>query len=154
MSMNKYTYQYAKPMDVSDIKRIYDLNVNKLHGVIRTIEEWKNMIDNHYFVVRLDNVICGWYRVDKEEGKYFLGMLQVDPAFYRQGVGTYILYRFEDMAKNSFLSEVFVHTTEDNKEAISLYLKNGYEIISHEECQTADGVTRDGLTLKKTLSYK
>ena len=63
--MNRYIYQSAIDKDAGDIKRIYDLNVEKLHGVIRTVEEWENIIDSSYCVVRSNGVICGWFRIDK-----------------------------------------------------------------------------------------
>lgn len=145
------TYRLAKNTDIQSIKCIYDSNIDKLHGVFRSEYEWEEILEsnpNHYVVI-VEKTIVGWFRVDFENDKIFLGMLQVDPNYHKQGIGTNILNVFENIAAANNHEETFVHTTKDNEAAIRFYLKNNYRIISEEECQTADGVTRQGLTLRK-----
>lgn len=147
------TYRLVEEPDINMVKSIYDANIDKLHGAFRSIDEWKNILkaNNQHYVVIDDNEIIAWFRIDFEDNQMFLGMIQVSPIHQRKGVGTFILNEFEKIAISKQYLEVYIHTTKDNDVAISFYNKNGYQIISEEECQTADRMTRLGLTLKKHL---
>ena len=148
------TYRPINESDINAIKSIYELNIQYLHGVFRSVDEWKTIINenkNHYVVIFKKEIVA-WFRIDFEDKQMFLGMLQVSPKYKRKGIGTYIINVFETLAIQKNHPVVYIHTTKDNDAAISFYQKNGYQIFSEEECQTADGVSRIGLTLKKHLS--
>lgn len=151
--MNELCFFLAAEEDLPFIAETYQKNIAALHGTDRTLEQWEELLqkpDQHYYVVYSDRPVA-WFRLDVEEGGLWLGMLQVDPAYQRQGIGSYILSSTEKIAKEQKLPYVGIHTTEDNLAARALYLRVGYALIEVGPCTTADGKERVGYTFEKCL---
>lgn len=146
-------HRIATEGDISFINETYSENIDALHGTPRSHARWAElMADNNaiYYIVYADAPVA-WFRIDLEDDSMWLGMLQVMPAFQRQGIGRYILSVLETMAKEKALPMVGIHTTEDNIPARMLYASAGFSVTEIGPCTTADGVDRVGYTFQKEI---
>ncbi len=146
-------YFIATERDIAFISKTYNENIASLHGNHRDPDVWKKLLSDEntaYYIVRAEDPVA-WFRIDLEDGGFWLGMLQVKPECQRNGIGKYILSVAEDMAKAKGFQKIGVHTTEDNLAARALYLSAGYAVTEIGPCTTADGVDRVGYTFEKSL---
>ncbi len=151
--MDNLIYSVATEKDIAFINETYNENINILHGVRRNHNVWKELISDRsciYYVVNSDNPVA-WFRIDIEPDELWIGMLQVKPIFQHKGVGRYILYVVEDIAKEKGYKKIGIHTTEDNIVARTLYLSAGYSVTEIGPCTTADGKERVGYTFQKEI---
>jgi len=151
--MINITYVRASEMDLPFIIETYEENIDALHGVHRTYDEWKNLILNKqskYYIVYRENAVA-WFRIDLLEEQLWLGMIQVKPVYHHQGIGKYILSVVEDMAREEGFKQVGIHVTEDNTVARRLYTSLGYCLTEIGPCTTADAKERVGYTFKKKI---
>ena len=146
-------YIFATEMDIPFIREVYEENIENLHGVHRDVETWRILLkkeNTEYYIVRTE-VPAAWFRLDVEDGGFWLGMVQVKPDFQRRGIGKYILSVAETMAKKRGFRKLGIHTTEDNLAARALYVSAGYAVTEIGPCTTADGAERVGYTFEKEL---
>lgn len=146
-------YIFATEMDIPFIREVYEENIENLHGVHRDVETWRILLkkeNTEYYIVRAGEDVA-WFRIDEEDGGFWLGMVQVKPDFQRRGIGKYILSVAETMAKKRGFRKLGIHTTEDNLAARALYVSAGYAVTEIGPCTTADGAERVGYTFEKEL---
>ena len=151
--MEDMTYVAATENDLPFIMETYDENIGALHGAYRNYDTWKTLfLDRHskYYIVYKQTPVA-WFRIDLEDGEFWLGMLQVKPIYHRQGIGKYILSIIEDMARKEGFRKVGIHTTEDNIAARALYIFAGYCVTEIGPCTTADSQERVGYTFQKEI---
>ncbi len=92
MSHNKRRYSMATAEDLPFIMDTYNANIEALHGADRSIDVWKELIADEncqYYIVHQEQPVA-WFRIDvddKEPDTAWLGMLQVNPVYHRQGIG-------------------------------------------------------------------
>ncbi len=146
-------YRVATEVDLKFMKETYDENIASLHGVQRDISVWKELLSDeksvYYIVYEHDSV--AWFRLDYEEEELWLGMLQVKPAYQRQGIGKFILLVIEELATKEGFQKIGIHTTEDNLAGRAIYLSAGYDVTEIGPCTTADGKERVGYTFEKEI---
>ncbi len=143
----------ATEKDIPFICEVYEENIESLHGAHRDVETWRTLLekeDTAYYIVRTETPVA-WFRLDVEDGGFWLGMVQVKPDFQRRGIGKYILSVAETMAKKRGFRKLGIHTTEDNLAARALYVSAGYAVTEIGPCTTADGAERVGYTFEKEL---
>ena len=146
-------YLLATEEDLGFIIETYNENIENLHGACRDFDTWKRLLSDKksvYYIVCVQEPVA-WFRIDFETEELWLGMLQVKPAYHRQGIGKYILSVVEDLAEKEGFRKIGIHTTEDNLAARALYLSEGYELTEIGPCTTADGKERVGYTFRKEL---
>ena len=151
--MNGLNYRRADESDIEFISATYNANIPFLHGAIRGPEEWKELLSREgsvYYIVFAERP-AAWFRIDYEDGGFWLGMLQVDPLFKRKGIGRFVLSIAEKFARKKGFDKIGIHTTADNLAAQALYASAGYVLTETGPCTTADGVERTGLTFEKAL---
>ncbi len=151
--MNKFVYSVATENDISFINETYNDNLEKLHGVRKNIDYWKELLtgkDKTYYVVNAETSVA-WFRIDIENDELWIGMLQVKPIYQHKGIGKYVLAVVEDIAKEKGYKKIGIHTTEDNIIARKLYLSAGYTVTKIGPCTTADGKERVGYTFHKEI---
>ncbi len=151
--MDKLVYSVATEQDIAFIGETYHENIDKLHGARRTTDTWRELLsckDSTYYTVCTETPVA-WFRIDIENGEFWLGMLQVKPAYQRKGIGKYILSAAQEIAKEKGYTKIGIHTTEDNIAARTLYLSEGYTVTEVGPCTTADGVERVGYTFQKEI---
>lgn len=151
--MDQLAYFVATEADIPFIRDTYNENIDSLHGAVRSESDWQAQLsrqDRVHYVVHKKTPV-GWFRTDIEDGQFFLGMLQIPPAYHRQGIGKWVVSAAEAMAKAQGFKNITIHTTEDNLSARALYLSCGYEITEIGPCTTADGMDRVGYTFQKIL---
>jgi GNAT superfamily N-acetyltransferase len=151
MKMLEQTITMANENDIEFIKETYNKNIESLHGNNRTNEDWRRLICDtaaEYYIVHTQEPVA-WFRIDIEDGGFWIGMIQVNPKHQRKGIGKNILCVAEDMAKKRGFKKIGGHTTEDNVAARALYCLCGYKVTEIGPCTTADGVKRVGYTFQK-----
>lgn len=151
--MDQLVYAAAAENDITFIAETYHENIEKLHGVQRTPEVWKELLsakDSTYYLVHAKTPVA-WFRIDVEDDGLWIGMIQVKPVYQQKGIGKYILSVAENMAKEKGYNKVGIHTTEDNTAARSLYLSAGYAVTEIGPCTTADDKERVGYTFQKEI---
>ena len=146
-------YTSATESDLPFIIETYEENIQALHGAHRSHAVWKNLLSDKtsaYYIVRAD-APAAWFRIDRADDSFELGMLQVHPRYHRRGIGRFILRAAEDMAKDEGFDRIIIHTTEDNHAAQALYSSSGYALVEIGPCTTADGCERVGYTYQKEI---
>lgn len=146
-------YLLATEEDLGFIIETYNENIESLHGACRDFDSWKKLLSDKksvYYIV-YERKPVAWFRIDFETDELWLGMLQVKPAYHRQGIGKYILSVVEGLAEKEGFRKIGIHTTEDNLTARALYLSAGYEVTEIGPCTTADGKERVGYTFEKEI---
>ncbi len=151
--MDTLRCRVATEHDIAFIGEVYTENIAQLHGTQRNAAIWKQLLSNkdHTYYIVHDQAAVAWFRTDIEDGEFWLGMLQVKPAFQRKGIGRYVLSVIEGIAKEKHHKSIGIHTTEDNIAARTLYLSAGYTVTEIGPCTTADGIDRVGYTFQKKL---
>lgn len=152
--MVEFYWVPATEQDIPFISQVYNENLACLHGVPRDRETWAQLLADpaaEYYIV-WEKTPVAWFRIDEEDGGFWLGMLQVKPAFHRRGIGRFVLSTAERMAREKGYSKLGIHTTEDNLPARGLYLSAGYALTEIGPCTTADGVDRVGYTFEKEIA--
>ncbi len=151
--MERFSYSVATENNIAFINETYHENIESLHGVNRDHDTWKKLLSEQnstYYIVKADTCIA-WFRIDIEDGEFWLGMLQVKPAYQRKGIGKYILSAIQEIAKEKGYTKIGIHTTEDNIAARALYESAGYAVTEIGPCTTADGIARVGYTFQKEI---
>ncbi len=151
--MDKLMYSLATENDIAFISETYNENIDKLHGVQRSVDVWKKLLsdkDSTYYLVIAESPVA-WFRIDVEDGEVWIGMIQVKPICQHKGIGKYILSVAEAIAKEKGYRSIGLHTTEDNIAARTLYLSVGYAVTEIGPCRTADGIERVGYTFRKEI---
>ena len=152
--MKQLNFRIATEQDIPFISEVYLENIAALHGAPRSREVWRELLsqnDTIYYIV-YDSVPVAWFRIDLPGDGLWLGMLQVKPAFQREGIGKWILSVVAHMAKEKALTTIGIHTTEDNTAAQALYRSAGYTLTETGPCTTADGIERIGYTFQKKIN--
>ena len=99
--MDKLVYSLATEKDIPFICKTYNENIDALHGLYRNEDVWQKLLadkDSAYYIVFADAPVA-WFRTETEDGALWIGMLQVAPAYQRNGIGKYIISVVEKMAK-------------------------------------------------------
>ena len=152
--MVKLKHFVATGKDIPFIQETYHENMEHLHGVHRSADDWKQLLlekDTVYYVVSAETPVA-WFRIDLTDTELWIGMLQVKPIYHRKGVGRYILSVAESIAKEKGYKKIGIHTTEDNIAARTLYSSAGYAVTEIGPCTTADGIERVGYTFEKQVN--
>lgn len=92
-------YLLATEEDLGFIIETYNENIESLHGTCRDFDTWKKLFSDKksvYYIVYEQEPVA-WFRLDFETDELWLGMLQVKPAYHRQGIGKYILSVVEEI---------------------------------------------------------
>ncbi len=76
--------------------------------------------------------------------------LDVHPNFQRKGVGTLLVKKAEEVAKEKGFKFLSVHTHVENEKMIQFSIKNGFEII--ERIRNFYGEGKDTVHLKKHVT--
>jgi GNAT superfamily N-acetyltransferase len=145
-------FRIASKDDVPFIQDVYEQNMEMLHGVYRSCNDWEVLLaegKSDYYIVCAQEPVA-WFRTEIEDDTLWLGMLQVEPRLQHKGIGRAVLSYFEGLATDG-ISQVGIHTTDDNLPARSLYEKCGYSVTEIGPCTTADGIERVGYTYMKNV---
>lgn len=140
------------------VMMLYMQNIASLHGKAISLEEWENVLsakdmDEQNFLVCRGCMPIAWMRINGLLSKdlAWISMLVVSDKHQHQGAGSFAIAFAESYIKSKKISQVGIHTTEDNIPAQNLYQKCGYIQTDFGDCTTADGAVRKGYTYKKAL---
>lgn len=107
-----------------------DYNQNQLEAwksSVENTEGWKNMIQNHYFIVaEFENKIVGFASLDK--GNY-IDTLFVHKDFQRMGIAQRLYIELESEAKRLY---TFTLTSNVSKTAKAFFESNGFSVLTEQ----------------------
>ncbi len=86
-----------------------------------------------------DGTACGTLRLerDDEEDSAFIGTVSVDRAHRGKGLATALIRRSLRMAAGAGFGSVFLSVNAENRNALSLYLREGFTVRKAMTCLTA-----------------
>ncbi len=119
--------------DISCISEIAKLEKNIFHDSW-TEEQLKDMIKNninYIYALFVDNVLLGYYCAQLLLGEGELLRIAVSPENRTHGLGNRMMKHFDEIAILEKCEKLFLEVNTKNDAALSLYLKNNYEIISY-----------------------
>ena len=103
-------------------------------------------------MAKTDNDIAGFIiaQVEVEENTEFghIITINVAPNYRRQGIATKLIHEIENLLKQKGITQCRLEVREDNKHAIKLYQKLGYQTVGILENYYGK---KHGLYLKKIL---
>ena len=110
------------------------------------LTNWKHL---HAFLAKDEEAgtPCHDYQKNNPD-VWYLSMIEVDPQFHGQGIGTQFLSYLEDYVRQRGGKTMVLFT--NNRENLSFYTIRGYEVF-HEYEITHNGLTMGNWSLKKTL---
>jgi len=99
--------------------------------------------------VRAGFAIVG-LRTEQDESSAYIWTIEVLPAFRRMGVARELLARVEDSASQAGCTAIELHVSEQNLDALTLYVAAGYERVGVEPGYYGHGVA--GFRYRKVLA--
>lgn len=124
-----------------------ELNLNILSKT-NILADLKNPNFN-YIVAKANNVIVG-FATFLAISEVEIECIVVKRDFQRMGIGNLLLSYIADYAKNRQINSIFLEVRVSNIAAISLYKKNGFEVISTRKNYYSD-TGESALILKKVV---
>ena len=110
------------------------------------LTNWKHL---HSFLAKDEEASTPCHDYQKNNPDvWYLSMIEVDPQFHGQGIGTQFLSYLEDYVRQHGGKTMVLFT--NNRENLSFYTKRGYEVF-HEYEITHNGQTMGNWSLKKLL---
>jgi ribosomal protein S18 acetylase RimI-like enzyme len=92
---------------------------------MRTVAQW--IYDDPYFVVCLNKKVIGVTGAEPRYGTVHMVHMVVDGEFRKSGVGTALVKRVEEFAREIKATKVWFDTHPELDDAIRLYEKMGYQ---------------------------
>ncbi len=122
-----------KPFKIVPAEREHIKQIERLESICFS-EPWSEatLLDalshgTKFFVAEKDSKVLGYIGISTVLDEGYITNVAVFPDARRQGVGTALLERIFDLARELSLSFVSLEVRESNLEAISLYEKSGFE---------------------------
>jgi GNAT superfamily N-acetyltransferase len=118
---------WSRVCEIHDAARRHELAAAELDAAYLTLEQTAENEGFHDYEIRiaeLDGRVMGFVAFTQEE----LAWLYVDPAAYRQGIGTALIAAALEETRASLTVQVL----HGNQAALSLYLKNGFVVIGND----------------------
>jgi len=141
LGLDKMKIRQYKTSDKDDVIDLHKLALEKTGAWIES-GKWDEDLQN-IEEVYLKN---GEFLVLEDEGKIIamgairkisddvveLKRMRVHPKFQRKGIGQKMLISLENRARELGFKKIVLNTTEKQKQAVALYLKNGYRETKKE----------------------
>lgn len=141
------------------ICKIYNENIEILHGSDIALEEWRDVLslndeDEHNFIIYKGETPAGWLKINGLNNKdtAWISMLVISNEMKHQGAGSFAVQFSEDYVAEKGFNKLGIHTTEDNLTAQCLYKKCGYAITDYNDCIGDDGLPRKEYTFVKSVA--
>lgn len=119
-----------------DLERLYTIEKECFKEEAFTKEQILQMLDNYNtvsLIARVNNEIAGFVigmiYVERNTLHGHILTIDVEPRFQRRGIGTLLMKEIEDIFRRKNTEFLHLEVREDNKAAISLYIKLGYVAI-------------------------
>lgn len=110
------------------------------------LTNWKHL---HAFLAKDEEASTPCHDYQKNNPDvWYLSMIEVDPPFHGQGIGTQFLSYLEDYIRQHGGKTMVLFT--NNRENLCFYTKRGYEVF-HEYEITHNGQTMGNWSLKKIV---
>jgi len=102
------------------------------------------------WVVTLNEKAIGFMILTQNtDGSLEVDWLDVHPDYQRKGVGTLLVEKACEVAKEKGFTFLSIHTWENNRKMIQFSIKNGFEII--KRIRNFYGEGKDAIQLKKHI---
>lgn len=134
-----FTIRVAVPEEADHIARIVNAAFEverpfRLHGERTSVENIRQlMLDgNSFFIAEQDGRIVGSIFVRITGNTGYFGMLSVDPALQRSGIGRALREHAEQFCRQLGCSEMTLTTGDFRTELVPYYTRAGYSVVSTE----------------------
>jgi len=105
----------------------------------------------HIWVAELNKKAVGFMILTQNtDGSLEVDWLDVHPDFQRKGIGTLLVKKACEVAKEKEFKILSVHTHEKNEKMMQFSIKNGFEMV--ERIRNFYGEGKDALHLKKRVA--
>lgn len=84
-----------------------------------------------YYGIYNDNILIGFLLLKKEDKILWIKHILIDKNFRKRGLGTLLLKKAEQIAKNKKIN-LKTEVIKENKEVIKFFLKNKFKVIKFE----------------------
>jgi N-acetylglutamate synthase-like GNAT family acetyltransferase len=135
----KLKFRTAK---INDKDKIFNILLNSFESyrghyteegfksTILSPEEIENRIKQNIFkvfvAVTLENEIVGTVSIIKQNDRYYIRSMAVEPKFQKKGIGSFILENICKIAGNDDIKKLSLESFEPLKKAIRFYKKHGF----------------------------
>lgn len=87
---------------------------------------------HHYFVAKIDDVVCGFVSIVDNIDSVDILQIVVDMKYRRMSVATHLMDRVKEYCKTNNISSIMLEVRCDN-DAIKFYEKYGFKLIAKRE---------------------
>ena len=125
-----------------DYEFLYKLHEAAMREYIAATWEWQDSWQREYFqrnwdpsarrIIQISEVDAGVVVVDWQPDACYIGLIELLPAYQRQGIGTAVLCDICRQARERQLS-VSLHVLKTNQPARDLYERLGFQVVAEEE---------------------
>lgn len=104
--------------------------------------------------IQKDDNFCGYILWREIEDEAEILTLVIDPSFQRQGLGNRLLHALFGRLKEKEITKLFLEVAEDNNNAQSFYINNGFTILGKRPnyYERAANIHIDGLNFFKIIA--
>jgi GNAT superfamily N-acetyltransferase len=140
---------------LTDEEIINNLNCKIANTIDELIEiynqYWKKDIDEIHYIISLENKDVGWLKLNGLDNTDILWIseLVILPDYQNKGIGTFVLSFTEKYGLRKSYNKIGLHTQENNKRAVSFYLKNEYKIIKEKIVEIKGDKIKDYTLIKE-----
>lgn len=107
---------------------------------------------NHgWWVARQDRTLVGFTHAELDRTACKLDQLYVHPQHQRQGIGTALLQRVEDWARQRQARRLWLQVNRGNTQALAAYRKYGFCIVESRVFDIGNGFVMDDHVMELTL---
>mgnify|MGYP002713107007 CR=1 FL=1 len=131
-----------RPATQADYEFLYQLHKVAMKKYIEATWGWEESWQQDHFqakweptkqqIIQVEGQDAGVLVVEQRDGAYYLGLLEILPAFQGCGVGTAVIQDFIAVAKKQVLPAT-LHVLKSNPQAQQLYERLGFVIVAEEE---------------------
>lgn len=130
-----------RPATQADYEFLYQLHRAAMKEYIEATWGWEESWQRDHFqakwepakrqIIQVAGQDAGVLVIEQREGAYYLGLIEILPAFQGCGVGTAVIQQFIAAAKKQNLPAT-LHVLKSNPQAHQLYASLGFKIVADE----------------------
>lgn len=137
-----YSVYKLKILNILELKKVSDILYECGKDMARRcdLHHWDNphiknwliivlcTMKNDIYLVYREKTPVATFQTCKKEQSFLFSKLAVNPAFAREGIGSYCLTQIEYLAKKSSCSDVICEVYEKSEHAKMFYKQRGYTV--------------------------
>lgn len=135
MTPNEISFRKAEPADVNDLTSL-------INDAFRIAEEFfvegnritpegvvEHMSTGEFLLAEREGKLIGSVYLEQRGDRSYLGLLSVDPAIQKGGLGSQVMLEAEDYCRNRGDKYIDIYVVNVREELIPYYSRRGYEEV-------------------------